>query len=134
MTLSALRDGFQRSAFAVTLALCLLVQTLIAGVFLGQQAAASLDVLADYGIVLCTSHDGSSPTDSSTGHPASHENACLSHCVAAAGTGTTQPFNNVAQPKAIAIAVAERVPLADQITEIRIASGAGARAPPSLTA
>jgi len=128
---SVIRDDLQRTALAVLLAFCLLVQTIVAGLVTGASAAPAADLLSELSVI-CSSHSGGVDTDQPFGQPSLPDKSCLAHCLGAIASGAPAAFQGLALPGFVRLTQAE-VFAPDQLARDTLArSGLGARAPPSI--
>jgi hypothetical protein len=136
MKRAGVKRGWKRTAVAVTLAVCLVGQIILAGLLsVAPPAAANDDALALYGASLCRSPQGSANGDQPTHAPSPIDKACLIHCLSLVGGGAPVPVNRAPGPtNALLALLSDRQPQAPAPARPACRSGLGARAPPLLPA
>lgn len=118
----------------MTLALCLTLQIVLAGLLWGELPAAAAsddDPLAAYGASLCLSpHEPAGPDNPASG-PAPVDKACLVHCLGLVGSGSPALTGQTPRPAEAVLAILDnRQPQALAPAAPAWRSGLGARAPP----
>ncbi len=128
---SGIKRDVERTALAVLLACCLLVQTIVAGLVTGASAAPASDLLSELSVI-CSSHAGGVDSDQPAGQPSLPDKSCLVHCLGAIASGTPAAYQGLALPGYVRLTQVEVFATDQMVRDTLARSGLGARAPPSV--
>ncbi len=121
----------ERTALAVLLACCLLIQTIVTGLVIGASTEPASDLLSELSVI-CSSRAGGPDADQPSGQPSLPDKSCLAHCLGVIASGAPAAFHRLALPAYVSLTQVE-VFATDQVVRDTLArSGLGARAPPSF--